>query len=125
MLLSQPLSVKAADDLIAETPINQLEEIADEHVEQNIQEKLPRVAPPETLPVGTFKEPVSKKKIAKKFILAMLGVSISSLLIFLILTLYNKLRYPNNSFLPADNEHSLQTPDDIESAVRVFLEKTK
>ena len=74
-----------------------------------------------------YKQPVSKRKIAKKFLLAMSGVGISSILLFFFLTLYNKIRErilngtdgQNNQ-----NETSLYVPKDYNEAVKNFLEKT-
>ena len=73
----------------------------------------------------TYKQPVSKRKIAKKFLLAMGGVAASSLIIFLMLTVYNKVRegFSSGAKTP-DGEVSLETPDDLQGAVRAFLNKT-
>lgn len=72
-----------------------------------------------------YKQPISKRKIAKKFLLAMGGVAVSSFSIFFLLTIYNRLREgfiaPINT---PDGETSLETPDDLNAAVRTFLEKT-
>ncbi len=76
----------------------------------------------------TFKQPVSKRKIAKKFLLAMAGVGISSILLFLILSLYNKVRESlggSAKETPPEKITSLTTPDDLTEAVKTFLEKTK
>ena len=74
------------------------------------------------------KQPISKRKIAKKFLLAMLGVGISSVLIFGILTIYNKVRegFMTGEDLPEDKKvTSLETPDTLTDAVKTFLDKTK
>lgn len=78
---------------------------------------------PDVLP---YKQPVSKKKTIKKFLLAMLGVGLSSLIIYIGLTLYNKLRdgFTAKPVLP-NNQTSLTTPDTLNDAVKSFLEKTK
>ena len=62
---------------------------------------------------------------SKKFLAAMGGVMASSLAIFFILTAYNRIRENcvNNIRTP-DGEVSLETPDDLDSAVRTFLDKT-
>ena len=74
----------------------------------------------------TFKQPVSKKKIAKKFLAAMAGVLTSSFLIFFILTVYNKIRESIlNQVKTPEGKTSLETPDDLESAVKTFLDKTE
>lgn len=72
-----------------------------------------------------LKQPVSKRKIAKKFLLAMAGVATSSFSIYFILTIYNRIR--EGFVAPVktpEGEISLETPDDLDSAVRTFLEKT-
>lgn len=75
-----------------------------------------------------FKQPVSKKKIAKKFLLAMGGVGISSIILFLMLSMYNKLResFKGGSIHPVqEGEAPLETPDNLTDAVRTFLDKTR
>lgn len=74
----------------------------------------------------TYKKPISKKKIAKKFIFAMLGVIVSSLIIFVGLSLYNKIRQA--FFAPVitaeDRKEALEDPSDLIQAVKSFLDKT-
>ena len=75
-----------------------------------------------------YKQPVSKRKIAKKFLLAMLGVAVSSVLLYLILSLYNKIRdgfTTPRTETPPNGETSLVTPDNLIDAVKTFLDKTK
>ncbi|MBR1776701.1 hypothetical protein IJ750_06495 [bacterium] len=74
-----------------------------------------------------YKQPVSKKKIIKKFILAMLGVGISSVFIFGILSIYNKIRnyFINTEDETIKRETPLETPESIQEAVRTFVDKTK
>lgn len=72
-----------------------------------------------------YKQPVSKKKIAKKFLFAMVGVGISSIVLYIILTLYNTIRIKfTKKTLVENKEISLETPDNIQDAIRVFLDKT-
>lgn len=73
-----------------------------------------------------YKQPVSKRKIAKKFLLAMGGVGISSVLLYVLLSLYNKIRESviTGQESPKDTE-SLYTPDNLIDAVRTFLDKTR
>ena len=72
-----------------------------------------------------YKQPVSKKKIAKKFLLAMAGVAISSIFLYLALTLYNTIRKGLTKTVSTETkEASLETPDDMQSAIKVFLDKT-
>ncbi len=71
-----------------------------------------------------YKQPVSKRKIAKKFLFAMGGVGASSLIIFLLLSLYNKVREGLITGKFSEEETSLETPSDLQEAVRAFLNKT-
>ena len=113
VLLSLPICVWAVDetvDTVEQTPIvNTL----DDEIQLENED------------LGQFKEPISKRKIAKKFLAAMGGVAISSFAIFFLLTAYNRIRegYASQIKTP-DGETSLETPDDLESAVRTFLDKT-
>ena len=73
-----------------------------------------------------YKKPVSKRKIAKKFLLAMGGVAVSSLLLYILLTLYNKIRASvSGQDIPSEEENSLTTPYTMEDDVKSFLDKTK
>ena len=77
-------------------------------------------------PVLPYKQPTSKKKLAKKFLMAMFAVCVSSFILYFGLSLYNKLRsgLPSSVKTP-DGETPLESPSDIETAVRIFLDKTK
>ena len=75
---------------------------------------------------SSYKQPFSKKNLIKKFLLAMFAVLVSSITLYYGLSLYNKIR--DGYAVPIktnDGETSLQNPDDLESAVRTFLEKTQ
>lgn len=89
--------------------------------EESVQQELPKL---DTIP---YKQPVSKRKVAKKFLMAMGGVVLSSILLFLILTLYNRIR---SGVIATKQEiqtceTSLVTPEDLIDAIKIFLEKTK
>lgn len=73
-----------------------------------------------------YKEPISKKKIAKKFLLAMTGVVLSSLAIYICLSLYNKIRegFAAQNVSPADRKESLEEPQDFLDSIKTFLDKT-
>lgn len=123
LILSLPVSVQAVDEAIPEA------ETVESAMPETQTVDVPPVLNPEiNLDPNSFphREPISKKKIAKKFLLAMLGVAISSFAIYFILTLYNKVREtvlnPNKT---VEGETPLTTADDIDSAVKTFLEKTK
>ncbi len=102
-MLSLPVQVQAVDDV---EPVDAMQEEV-------------------VTPITPYKQPVSKRKIAKKFLLAMGGVAASSCIIFLLLTLYNKVResFVDGAKTP-EGEVSLETPDDLQGAVRAFLDKT-
>ena len=63
---------------------------------------------------------------AKKFIMAMLGVAISSLLIFIGLSLYNKFFHnPKTQESTTFDEKSLEKATTLDVAISNFLNKTK
>lgn len=71
------------------------------------------------------KEPVSKKKIAFKFIMAMLGVATSSIVIYVGLSAYNKLfKSQSASVIGLNNIKSLKSPENFRESINLFLEKT-
>ena len=74
-----------------------------------------------------YKQPTSKKKIMKKFLLAMLGVAGSSILLFAILSIYNRVVYGKEAARPElmRGESQLETPETINEAVKSFVDKTK
>ena len=74
-----------------------------------------------------FKEPVSKKKLAKKFIIAMLCVAGTSIFLYGTLSIYNKLRngFATQDISDAEGEQPLQAPSDLTEAVKTFIEKTR
>lgn len=139
-LLSLPISIWAADgnvlepipafDIVGEdsqtedlTPINQIDEDnleatdSDSRTNYNSNDKKVSNIP--------YKQPVSKKKIALKFLAAMGGVALSSIIIYILLSVYNRIR---DGLIPSaktsENETPLETPDNLESAVKTFLDKT-
>ncbi len=59
-----------------------------------------------------------------KFALAMCGVLLSSLIIFLVLTIYNKLFNRNNK-LNSTTSGILKTPKTTEEAIQFFIHKNK
>lgn len=68
------------------------------------------------------KEPVSKKKMAYKFLMAMLGVATSSVVLYVGLSAYNRFFSGQPSAVVGLN--SLRPPENFKDAVNVFLEKT-
>ncbi len=89
--------------------------------EDLIQEEMPEAMKTQ------LKQPVSKRKVAKKFLLAMLGVGASSFFIYFGLTLYNKFRdgvLTVNNNVSSEEDTSLDTPSDLSEAVKTFIDKT-
>ena len=81
-------------------------------------EEVPAVLP--------YKQPVNKKKIVKKFLFAMLGVGLSSVIIYIGLTIYNKIREGFSSKTAiSSNKTSLTIPDTTNEAIKSFLDNTK
>ena len=104
-------------EVLTEAEIDELNSSSDKNIED--------VAAPETLP-NKFKEPVSKKKLAEKFIIAMLCVAGTSIFLYVSLSLYNKLRdgISSQDVIPTEGEAPLETPGDLTDAVKTFIDKT-
>ena len=116
-MLSLPISVWAVDD-VAEQPQAQEENVINQRTDDEVEEP--------NIPETPYKQPVSKKKIVFKFLAAMCGVGVSSLVIYFGLSLYNRIRDGYiNGVNTSDGEASLRTPDNMEEAVKTFLDKTK
>ena len=111
IVLSLPITVWAVDETTAVTEplpaVNQIDEDANSSLDD-------------------YKQPISNRKIAKKFLLAMAGVAVSSFTIFFLLSVYNKIRsgFVNQVKTP-EGETSLKTPDDLDEAVKSFIKKTQ
>ena len=110
IVLSLPIATWAVDETsnqITSPVVNQL----DEDIIDNSE--------------NTYKQPTSKKKIFKKFFAAMGGVAISSFAIFVMLTVYNRAREKfSKTIKTIEGKTSLESPDNIEDSIKVFLEKT-
>ena len=114
IVLSLPVAVWAVDDIIVEEldtrpAVSQLDEdiIEDQAVNE-------------------YKQPNSKRKIATKFLKAMTGVVASSFIIFFMLTVYNRFRERFfEQVKTPEGEVTLETPDNLNDAVKIFLDKTK
>lgn len=134
--LALPITVNGVNGEIFSEPLEnpaQVEETVSpapvETQEGTVEELPPELNDPNSY---TFKPPVSKKKIAKKFILAMLGVAVSSIVLFVLLTLYNKVRETIaetsggvQNLNQKEEETSLRTPETLTEAVKTFIDKTK
>lgn len=117
LVLSLPINVWAVDNSSVENDklpvlVNTLDEDIDE--------------PINVVKINNdYKQPISKRKIAMKFLAAMSGVAISSLAIFILLSIYNKLRERfGEPSISTDDEVSLESPQDFNSAIKSFLDKT-
>jgi hypothetical protein len=114
----------------AETPM--FTEVPQEEIEMPeesvLDKEIQQIDEKNILTENTYKKPIGKKFIFKKFILAMLGVMLSSFIIYFLLTLYNQIRegtlIKNNSVKTPEGEVSLKAPDDMKNAIKIFLEKT-
>ena len=87
------------------------------------------VKPSEELVKNAIKHkvPMGKEKIIKKFLLAMLCVAGSCGFLYLILMLINKLKRNKSvtSRIITDYENTLDTPQNINDAINIFLNKNK
>lgn len=64
------------------------------------------------------------KQTALKFLLAMGGVVLSSLIIFTGLSIYNKF-FVGQKSIKFDKKDTLSTPDNVEDAIDFFIRKNK
>lgn len=120
LFLSLPVSVWAVDENIQTENPTKIEESApivnsldEDIVEQEKNEE------------NQFKQPTSKRKIAKKFLAAMGGVGISSFAIFFLLTVYNRIREGFQDQIKTTGAGtSLETPQNMNEAIKSFLDKT-
>ena len=118
LALALPLYAEDVTGLPENTSQSAIVQTDDEDL---IQEEMPEVMKTQ------LKQPVSKRKVAKKFLLAMLGVGASSFFIYFGLTLYNKFRdgvLTANNNPPLEEDTSLDTPSDLSEAVKTFIDKT-
>lgn len=71
------------------------------------------------------KAPFGKRDMAMKFVLAMLGVAASSVVIYVMLSLYNKFMYRGSDVVINENDNEFKTPTNMKEAINIFLKKTK
>lgn len=67
---------------------------------------------------------VSIKQAAVKFLLAMGGVALSSIIIYAGLSIYNKI-FVRRKSITFNKDDSLSTPENIDDAVDFFIRKNK
>jgi len=131
-LLSVQITTAETDNLLTSEENTQIENVLEDNsvqdisaidevdvTESEVNENLNSAALP-------YKKPISKRKLVKKFLLAMFAVGMSSVALYVGLTIYNKIRsgMPVQVKTP-DGETPLSSPIDSDTAVRVFLDKTK
>ena len=86
----------------------------------------PAVEEPASKPEIPTKKPIGKKQLAMKFIMAMIGVGVSSVIIFVLLSGYNKFVYGSYTRVePSEEDNSYKTPNNMKDAINIFLKKTK
>ena len=70
--------------------------------------------------------PSSKKELAMKFLMAMLGVGASSVMIYVLLSIYNRFIY-GTTVAPQQKteDDEYKTPTNMKDALDIFLKKTK
>jgi len=130
--LSLPVLVWAADEVVSPSENTVAEtEVVEPTDTANVQ-MLDEDTNNETVTINQevskipYKTPIGKRKLIKMLLKSMAGVGISCILIYLMLATYNNIRggYINKTKTP-EGEASLDIPDDMDSAVKIFLEKTK
>ena len=127
--LSLPvLAIEGQEAETAPAETNNLEVLTTEEINELNNQPVPKVdesSAPDVLP-GRFKEPTSKKKLAKKFLIAMLCVAGTSVFLYVTLNLYNKVRdvVTTSEPIAPEGEKPLDTPSDLTEAVKTFVEKT-
>ena len=67
----------------------------------------------------------SKSDAIVKFLIAMGGVALSSIVIFLGLTIYNKFFVDKKLFEPNNPDDALNTPATVEEAVTLYIKRNK
>ncbi len=67
----------------------------------------------------------SKSDAIAKFLIAMGGVALSSIVIFLGLTIYNKFFVDKKLFEPNNPDDALNTPKTVEEAVTLYIKRNK
>ena len=72
-----------------------------------------------------YKEPISKRKLAKKFLYAMGGVVVSSMALYIGLSIYNRVREGVIKTHSSDYTNTLNTPSNLKDSINIYLEKTK
>ena len=136
ILLSLPISVLAVDENLIpmeeptfiEQTTESAEELHSQEIEdiQSVTQKAEEQSVKSETNVLPHKKPISKKTLLKKFLLAMFLVGISSVILYFGKILYNKTGDNISVQIKTpDGKTPLSEPDGLESAVDIFLDKTK
>lgn len=130
--LSLPvLAIEGQEADLGTSSNNTYEEVqnAVEELNQNVETKTEEtILPASKQEINTqYKKPVSKKKLAKKFIIAMLCVVGASVFLYLSLSVYNRIRniMLGQNSTQQEGETPLDTPVDLTEAIKTFIDKTK
>ena len=126
--LSLPVMAGDVEEVIVESPNSTEVEVVAEDQNNGLIETIQQqneTSASEELP-SKFKEPVGKKTLVKKFIIAMLCVVGTSIFLYSSLSIYNKLRgiLSLQANLPPEGETPLTPPSDLSEAVKTFVDKT-
>lgn len=93
--------------------------------EDELSNQTPAVLDEEQENAFQYKEPISKRKLVKKFLTAMFAVVVFSILLYLMLSVYNKLRNGSMAQVKTpEGETPLSAPKNTDDAVKTFLDKT-
>ncbi len=130
-ILSLPAPIRAVDGALpAEQPaFEEIAERANNALDQMDEDIVQPEAVQRTIAIP-HKEPISKRKLIKMFLKAMIAVCISCVALYAGLSLYNKIRdkISGDAAKQCKNsvsKTSLSSPTDFEEAIKLFLEKTK
>ena len=115
------------DTVMSESDVVSLEEVSDEYTLSDTHNDGSQTLTneEETLSNLPYKQPISKRKLLKKFLLAMFLVGLSPVIIYFGVLMYKSVnKSANIQVKTLEGDTPLSAPTNIESATKVFLEKT-
>lgn len=114
------LTLLVSTPAFADTPDTQTQAQAQAPAQTQIQTNQNNITYP-------TKKPLRKRDLALKFILAMAGVAASSVIIYVGLSMYNKVMYGTTTRRVQNNteDNDFKTPTNMKEALDIFLKKTK
>ena len=129
-LLSPAIRAEGTDITEPYTELPAIEEISERRVQNQLDEDITTdtdtsvVAKANQIP---HKQPISKRKLIKLFLKAMVAVGISCIALYTGLMAYNRIHgvVIETAVKTPEGETPLSSPDSLEGAVKIFLEKTK